>query len=87
MEKFTGGAWSITLSNRFIYDGWNLVAELNGTNNMVIKSFVWGLDLSGSLQGAGGVEGLLTVTTTNNGTHLLGVRARIEGGLSNVLEE
>jgi RHS repeat-associated protein len=71
-ESFLGGAWSITLSNRFVYDGWNLVAELNATNNMVINSFMWGLDLSGSMQGAGGVGGLLAVTTTNAGTHFVG---------------
>ena len=47
-------------TNRFVYDGWNLVAELNGTNG-VIRTYVWGLDLSGSIQGAGGVGGLLTI--------------------------
>ena len=43
---------------RFIYDGWNLVAELN--SDLSLKtSYAWGLDLSGSIQGAGGVGGLL----------------------------
>ncbi|MBI2927471.1 MAG: RHS repeat-associated core domain-containing protein, partial [Verrucomicrobia bacterium] len=46
---------------KFLYDGWNLVTELNWTNNNVIRSYVWGLDLSGSEQGAGGVGGLLLV--------------------------
>ena len=46
---------------KFVYDGWNLMAELNATNNAVIRSFMWGLDLSGSPQGAGGVGGLLEV--------------------------
>ena len=71
-ESFEGGAWSITLSNRYIYDDWNLIAELNATNKAVINSFVWGLDLSDSLQGAGGVGGLLFVSATNAGTHLVG---------------
>jgi RHS repeat-associated protein len=57
---------------RFVYDIWNLVAELNATNNAVINSFVWGLDLGGSLQSAGGVGGLLAITTTNAGTHFVG---------------
>ncbi|MBI2927420.1 MAG: RHS repeat-associated core domain-containing protein [Verrucomicrobia bacterium] len=46
---------------KFLYDGWNLVTELNWTNNNVIRSYVWGLDLSGSEQGAGGVGGLLLI--------------------------
>ena len=71
-ESFVSGVWTITLSNRFIYDGWNLLAEINATNNAVINSFVWGLDLSGSLQGAGGVGGLLAITATNAGTHFVG---------------
>jgi len=47
-------------TDRFVYDGWNLVAEVRdqmpevGTNY-----YVWGLDLSGSLQGAGGIGGLI----------------------------
>jgi hypothetical protein len=40
---------------KFVYDGWNLIAELNATNNALLQSFVWGSDLSGSLQGVGGV--------------------------------
>jgi RHS repeat-associated protein len=46
---------------KFVYDGWNLLAELNATNNAVIRSFMWGSDLSGTSQGAGGVGGLLKV--------------------------
>jgi RHS repeat-associated protein len=46
---------------KFLYDGWLLVGELNATNNAVIRSYLWGLDLSGSEQGAGGVGGLLAV--------------------------
>ncbi|HWN96203.1 MAG TPA: RHS repeat-associated core domain-containing protein, partial [Methylomirabilota bacterium] len=71
-ETFVSGAWSITLSNRFVYDDWNLLAELNATNNAVINSFMWGLDLSGTMQGAGGVGGPLGITTTNAGTHFVG---------------
>jgi len=56
--------WTSTPTNdvKFVYDGWNLLAELNATNNAVIRSFMWGSDLSGSIQGAGGVGGLLEVT-------------------------
>jgi RHS repeat-associated protein len=53
------------VDQKFLYDGWNLVAELNATNNTVVRSHVWGLDLSGSLQGAGGVGGLLWLRDTS----------------------
>jgi len=43
---------------RFVYDGWNVVMVLNHSNEPVYK-FTWGLDLSGTLHGAGGIGGLL----------------------------
>jgi len=59
----------ISTTINFLYDGWNLVAVLN-PQSALLQSFVWGSDLSGSPQGAGGVGGLLEVsyygaTTTN----------------------
>ena len=46
----------------YVYDGWNLIQELTHSQTYTLtNSFVWGLDLSGSLQGAGGVGGLLAV--------------------------
>jgi RHS repeat-associated protein len=38
------------------------IVELNGTNNALVRNYVWGLDLSGTMDGAGGVGGLLWVT-------------------------
>lgn len=52
---------------RFIYDGWNLVAELEFTAPSplpaprLVRAYAWGVDLSNSEQGAGGVGGLLAV--------------------------
>jgi RHS repeat-associated protein len=49
-----------------IYDGWNPIAEYSGTpatGYSLQASYSWGLDLSGSMQGAGGVGGLLSVTS------------------------
>jgi len=43
---------------KFLHDGWNLVSEIDSTNG-IARSYVWGMDLGGSLQGAGGVGGLL----------------------------
>ena len=49
-------------THRYCYDGWNPVCELvvsgNATNRV---DYFWGKDLSGTLQGAGGVGGLLAV--------------------------
>ena len=64
---WTNSAWSVVVSNKFLYDGWNLIAELNATNNAVIRSYAWGLDLSGSEQGAGGVGGLVAAKPVGAG--------------------
>ena len=47
-------------TNRYIWDGNVLLAVLNHTNGLEL-AFMRGLDLSGTLQGAGGVGGLLAV--------------------------
>jgi RHS repeat-associated protein len=49
----------------FLYDGWNLVGTLNSSFSL-LNSFMWGSDLSGSPQGAGGVGGLLEVSEVSN---------------------
>jgi RHS repeat-associated protein len=72
VSNWTGSAWIVATRNKFVYDGWNLVAELNATNNAVIRRFVWGTDLSGSMQGAGGVGGLLALNDAANGFHFAG---------------
>jgi len=60
---FTGRrVWKATAAatNAFLYDGWLLIRELSASDeNLATNSYLWGLDLSGSLQGAGGVGGLL----------------------------
>jgi RHS repeat-associated protein len=68
---WNGTDWTLTVSNRFLYDAWNMVAELNATNNAVIRTYLWGLDLSGSLQGAGGVGGLLAISDASKGRHFV----------------
>ena len=55
--------YQLVSDTRFVYDGWNLLADLNGqTSNAVVCTYAWGLDLSGSPQGAGGVGGLIFST-------------------------
>jgi RHS repeat-associated protein len=53
-------------TNKFVYDGWNLIAEAT-LNNALVRGYMWGTDLSSSMQGAGGIGGLLamSVGTTN----------------------
>ena len=46
----------------FLYDGWNLIAEVDAQTGELIRTYVWGLDLSGTMQGAGGIGGLLWIT-------------------------
>lgn len=59
----TNGTASGSARKVFVYDGWNCVAEykgtLGGTTPTAHVYNTWGLDLSGSMQGAGGVGGLL----------------------------
>jgi len=50
--------WSLKSTFKFVWDGWNLLAELDGEDG-VLRTCAWGLDLSGSEQGAGGVGGLV----------------------------
>ncbi|TVM01153.1 MAG: hypothetical protein CV087_11260, partial [Candidatus Brocadia sp. WS118] len=58
VSNWAGVAWVTESTKRFVYDGWNVIEEqtVAGTS----KYYVWGLDLSQSLQGAGGIGGLLT---------------------------
>jgi RHS repeat-associated protein len=53
-------------TSTFLYDGWNLLREErvvagSSTSASASLDYAWGLDLSGSAQGAGGVGGLLAV--------------------------
>jgi len=66
----TGGTGDPAVNLKFLYDGWNLVAILN-SNFSLLNSFMWGLDLSGSMHGAGGVGGLLAVNDAVNGVHFV----------------
>ena len=53
----------------FIYDGWNVIEETiaPATGPVETAEAVWGTDLSGSAQGAGGVGGLLLRESSANG--------------------
>jgi RHS repeat-associated protein len=59
-----GTIWFGVSTNRYLYDGWNLVAVVDHLNNLV-QTFAWGSDLSGSQRGSGGVGGLLSMTVAS----------------------
>lgn len=59
---WNGSAYTTTVATRFIYQGWNLIGEYawnSSTSTLALsRSYLWGLDWSGTSQGAGGVGGL-----------------------------
>jgi RHS repeat-associated protein len=60
ISKTTG-----TTTRLYLYEGWNVIAEYSrsvGVSPTLQKTYLWGTDLSGTLQGAGGVGGLLLIT-------------------------
>ncbi|MBI5770482.1 MAG: RHS repeat-associated core domain-containing protein [Verrucomicrobia bacterium] len=64
-----GTTWTLAYHTHFLYDGWLMLAELNAlAANAPIRTYLWGRDLSGTAQGAGGIGGLLTVTDHNSAT-------------------
>jgi RHS repeat-associated protein len=65
----SSGSYVATEDLKLVYDGWRCLAELNATNGALVRSYVWGLDLSGTIGGAGGVGGLLALNSVANGTH------------------
>ena len=59
LRPWNGSAYAAGETRRFLYDaGWNVLAEINAAG-AVVRRCLWGLDLSGSMDGAGGIGGLL----------------------------
>jgi RHS repeat-associated protein len=59
--SWSGASWTPTNETRFIYDGKVIIQERDASNLPKI-TLTRGLDLSSSLQGAGGIGGLLAMT-------------------------
>ena len=69
---WNGSTFTNAYTNRYVYDGWNLIAELDNLGNPV-RSYTWGQDLSGTMVHAGGVGGLLMVRDyAASATHFVG---------------
>ncbi len=61
---YQGGAFVHTQTTMYLYDGWNVIEERSvdfqsAPPTESHRRYTWGLDLSRTLQGAGGVGGLL----------------------------
>lgn len=79
--QHNGSTFAQTKHTRFVYNGWNLIAELDGANaNAFKKAYFWGLDLSSTLDGAGGVGGAIGYTD-NTGANFF----YISDGMGNVV--
>lgn len=69
--EWHSSGWHNVAMSCFVYDGWNVIEEYEANASASSNScnlarvLTWGTDLSGSLQGAGGVGGLLMVEEIN----------------------
>jgi RHS repeat-associated protein len=62
VDEYGGSMWTNEEDVRFVYVGWNVIEERHTSAGVSTKKdFVWGLDLSQSMDGAGGIGGLLAV--------------------------
>ena len=75
--------WTATSDLRYLYDGWNLLYEMDVLSSAPSRRYVWGLDLSQSIQGAGGVGGLV-LTESNGTTHAVSYDAN--GNISEYID-
>src|SRR5437867_7818951 len=64
--SWQSSAWVQTNEVRYIYDG-NLEIQWRDANNLPTLTLTRGRDLSGSMQGAGGIGGLLARMDAGNG--------------------
>ncbi|MBS3821164.1 MAG: hypothetical protein KGY81_05320, partial [Phycisphaerae bacterium] len=47
VKKRQSSAWVVQSVTKFVWDGWMLIAELDGLNSdTLLRSYVWGQDLS-----------------------------------------
>lgn len=71
-------------TEKYLYNGWNVVAVIHDADSpggaTDVMGYTWGLDLSGTLDGAGGVGGLLAIEDGRTG----GTYSIIQDGNGNV---
>jgi RHS repeat-associated protein len=61
--EWGSNSWQEVSSATFLYDAWNLISEQTSVET---NFFTFGLDLSGTLQGAGGIGGLVSAVLGTN---------------------
>ena len=61
-----GGNWSLVSETRYLYDGMRVIQERDSSNTPTV-SYTRGSDLSGTLEGAGGIGGLLARSSGHSG--------------------
>lgn len=70
-KRVLDGVGNALLSRRYLYDGWNLVAEYDAPDGLMCgalkRSYTWGLDLVGTLTSSGGVGALLQIFDYDTG--------------------
>jgi hypothetical protein len=64
---WSGSAWNTISTVRYVYDG-NVVVQEQDQNNASKVSYTRGRDLSGTMQGAGGIGGPLARSDNSAGT-------------------
>jgi RHS repeat-associated protein len=77
-------AWVTNTVVRYVYDGMRVIQERDGSNTVSV-TYTRGPDLSGSLEGAGGIGGLLA--RTHSGNHHFFYHADGNGNISAILNE
>jgi RHS repeat-associated protein len=85
VEAWDGSAWTNVLTALYAYDGWNLVCE-DRSDDPRNNYYVWGLDLSGTSQGAGGVGGLLARVREENIPHPLYYAGDANGNVTDLVD-
>jgi len=71
------------MTNSFIYDGWAMIRESDGAT---ANTFVYGLDLSGTLQGDGSIGGILSGQLNNPATSKSATEFYMYDGNGNVVD-
>jgi RHS repeat-associated protein len=66
VSNWNGSAWGLTADRKYFYDGHLVIAETLGDYSQW-RHYMWGLDLSGTREGAGGVGGMLIELDYPNG--------------------
>ena len=84
------GTWDAIETRKYVWDGFNIAAEIiidHVTSATNISYYTWGIDLSGALQGAGGVGGLMCDTkVTNSGTNSYYAVADANGNITEYVD-